>query len=177
MRKIVTALATLLLVAGGALAQTFVNTVGSDDGVAIAGYDVVAFFTQKKAVGGNPAFVHEHLGAKWQFSSAETLNAFRADPDKYMPAWGGQCAWCVSENCVSTKKLSGDIELIDGKLYLFAYGTRARNSAKDDFMYGKWSKVQRIRDGEKYWPELKKQLEAGSLAQPTSANYTKTRFE
>ena len=86
MRKIVTALATLLLVAGGALAQTFVNTVGSDDGVAIAGYDVVAFFTQKKAVGGNPAFVHEHLGAKWQFSSAETLNAFRADPDKYMPA-------------------------------------------------------------------------------------------
>ena len=55
MRKIVTALATLLLVAGGALAQTFVNTVGSDDGVAIAGYDVVAFFTQKKAVGGSPS--------------------------------------------------------------------------------------------------------------------------
>jgi hypothetical protein len=46
-----------------ALSQTFINTVGSDDSVAIAGYDPVAFFTEKKAVPGSREFEYVYLGA------------------------------------------------------------------------------------------------------------------
>ena len=176
MRKLL-AIFSALLLAGNALAQTFVNTVGSDDGVAISGFDIVAFYTEKKAMTGSPSLVHSYLGAKWLFSTPETLSAFRTEPEKYIPAWGGQCAWCVSENCVSTKKLSGDFEFLDGKLYLFAYGNNSRNGAKDDFLYGKLSRPMRIRAGEKNWGELKKRLEEGTIVQPTSATYTKTKYE
>lgn len=166
-----------LLTSTAILAETFINTVGSDDGIAIAGFDTVSFFTQKKAVLGRPEFEHAHLGATWRFSSEENLKLFKEDPDKYIPQWGGQCAWCVSENCVSKKKLNGEFEFIEGKLYLFSYGVKSRNSAKDDFLYGRVSRSLRIRDGDNYWPALKKRLEEGAIVQPNSSNYTKTRFE
>ena len=54
MRKLL-AIFSALLLAGNALAQTFVNTVGSDDGVAISGFDIVAFYTEKKAMTGSPS--------------------------------------------------------------------------------------------------------------------------
>ena len=164
--------------AASALAQTYINTVGSDDRTAIAGFDVVAFHTDKKAVAGSPAHAHEHLGAKWLFSSAESLNAFRAEPDKYIPAWGGQCAAALAEaGALSTKKLNGDFGFHDGKLYLFAYGNRSRNGAKDWFMYGRVGKPMLVRDGDKSWPELRRQLLDGSLRQPTSADYRKSPYE
>jgi YHS domain-containing protein len=158
-------------------AQTFINVVGSDDKTAVSSFDTVAFFTQKKALVGSPEFSHSYLGAKWLFSSAENLRAFQTAPEKYLPEWGGQCAWCVSENCVSEKKLSGDFEFVDGKLYLFAYGNKSKTGAKDDFLYGRYSRAARIRDGEKYWPALKAKLEDGSLAQPNSKNFRKTQYD
>ncbi|MGI0036518.1 MAG: YHS domain-containing (seleno)protein [Nitrososphaera sp.] len=158
-------------------AQTFINTVGSDDGVAISSYDAVAFFTEKKAVLGNREFVHSHLGAKWLFSSAENLKAFQENPDKFLPAWGGQCAWCISENCVSSKKLNGDFGFVDGKLYLFAYGTNSRAGAKDAFLYGRLSRSMRVRDGEKFWVDLKQKLETGAITQPNSKTYKISKYE
>jgi YHS domain-containing protein len=170
-------LIALLLFAAGARAQTFVNVVGSDEAVAISSYDTVSFFTEKKAVMGSPRFVHLYLGAKWLFSSAENLKAFQASPDQYLPEWGGQCAWCVSENCVSSKKLSGEFAYFDGKLYLFAYGQNTKSGPKDEFLYGRWSKASRIGDGEKFWPGLKAKLEEGAISQPNSTNYRRTRFD
>ena len=166
-----------LLISTQVLSDTFINTVGSNDGVAISGFDTVAFFTEKKAIPGKPEFEHTYLGAKWLFSSQENLKLFKENPGKYMPEWGGQCAWCVSENCVSKKKLNGDFEFVDGKLYLFAFGTKSKNGAKDDFLYGRWNRDMRIRDGEKNWSELKRKIEEGVIVQPNSSNYTKTRYE
>src|SRR5262245_33631984 len=124
MKRIATLIAVLSL-STAVFGETFVNTAGSDDGVAIAGYDTVSFFTQHKAVLGRADFEQTYLGAKWRFSSEENLSLFRKDPERYMPQWGGQCAWCISENCVSTKKLSGDFEFVDGKLYLFTFGNKS----------------------------------------------------
>jgi YHS domain-containing protein len=66
-------------------AATYINTVGSDDGVAISGFDPVSFFTDKKSVAGSPEFEHVHEGAKWLFSNENNLKLFKENPDKYMP--------------------------------------------------------------------------------------------
>ncbi len=62
--------------------------VGSD-GIAIKGYDTVAYFTMSKPVKGSDNFAHEWNGAKWLFSSEEHLNLFAASPEKYAPQYGG----------------------------------------------------------------------------------------
>lgn len=59
------------------------------DGIAIKGYDPVAYFTEGKPVKGNLQFTHEWKGAKWMFSSQEHLDLFAADPEKYAPQYGG----------------------------------------------------------------------------------------
>jgi YHS domain-containing protein len=166
-----------LLLSLGALAETSINTVGSDDRTAISGYDPVGFLVQKKALPGIPALSFEYAGAKWLFSTPENLEAFRSNPDQFIPAWGGQCAWAISENTISTKKLSGQFEIIDGKAYLFAFGNNSKTSAHDDFMYGRTSRSVRLREGEKNWLVIKQKLEDGSLVQPNSSNYSKSRFE
>jgi YHS domain-containing protein len=61
----------------------------SDEGIAIKGYDPVAYFTMSKPVKGSDEFTYEWKGAKWQFSSKEHLALFSADPDKYAPQYGG----------------------------------------------------------------------------------------
>jgi YHS domain-containing protein len=173
-------LASMTLVCGlmtSAVGQTWINVVGSDDRTAISGFDPVAFHTLKKALKGDPRFTLSYAGAQWLFASAEHLQAFTQDPDKFMPAWGGQCAWAVSENGISNKKLSGDFEFVDGRLYLFAYGNSARDGAMRDFLYGRWPRASRIRDGDRHWSDLKRRLEEGSLPQANASNYTRTRFD
>jgi YHS domain-containing protein len=66
-------------------------------GVAIKGYDPVAYFTDAKPVEGNGDFTFEWNGAKWRFANAEHLAAFKAAPEKYAPQYGGYCAWAVSQ--------------------------------------------------------------------------------
>jgi YHS domain-containing protein len=115
MRGLLVGLSFTLLALHAAVAQTSINVVGSDDRTAISGYDAVGFLVQKKALVGSPQFSHELAGARWLFSSAENLKAFQAEPEKYVPVWGGHCAWAISEGGVSTKKLSGAFEVLDGK--------------------------------------------------------------
>ena len=58
-------------------------------GVAIKGYDPVAYFTEGKPVKGKSEFEHKWKGAKWRFSSSEHLELFKNMPDKYAPQYGG----------------------------------------------------------------------------------------
>ena len=61
-------------------------------GIAIQGYDPVAYFTDGQAVKGSDAFAYEWLGAIWHFASAEHRDLFAADPVRYAPQFGGYCA-------------------------------------------------------------------------------------
>lgn len=167
----------VLWMSSAAFAETYVNTTGSDDKTAISGFDTVSFFTTKAAMAGKPEFEATHFGAKWLFSSAENLKLFQENPEKYMPEWGGQCAWCVSENCLSKKKVDGSFEILSGKLYLFSPGTNKKSGALDDFMFGRWPTSQRILDGNKNWSALKNELEEGTRSQPDKSNYKKTKFD
>lgn len=67
-------------------------------GLAIQGYDSVAFFTEGKPVKGKPEFPARHNGALYYFVSKEHLDLFKADPAKYEPSFGGYCAYGVSRN-------------------------------------------------------------------------------
>jgi len=86
-------------------------------GVAVGGYDPVAYFTQSKPVPGSKDLTLQHEGATWRFASAENRAAFEANPAKYAPQYGGYCAYAVSQG--STAKAEPDAWTIhDGKLYL-----------------------------------------------------------
>jgi YHS domain-containing protein len=58
-------------------------------GVAIKGYDTVAYHTEGRAVKGQVKYSYEWNDAKWHFSSAENRDLFAADPDRYAPKYGG----------------------------------------------------------------------------------------
>ena len=116
MRQIqrLTVLAVLLLAAIGTLADT---TVFETNSGAIRGYDPVAYFRESRAVEGSEQFVDTWNNTTWYFASAENRDAFREDPERYAPQYGGHCAYAMR----SGKLVSVDPEawhIIDGKLYL-----------------------------------------------------------
>lgn len=94
-------------------------------GVAIQGYDPVAFFTDGKPVKGDAKFPFRHNGATYLFASKEHRDAFKAEPTKYEPVFGGYCAYGVSRG----KVVEIDVEafqIVDGRLLLqYSKGVRS----------------------------------------------------
>ena len=66
------------------------------DGVAIKGYDVVAYFTVGEPVKGSSEFEADYKNATFRFASRENRQRFLDDPEAYMPAYGGYCALGVA---------------------------------------------------------------------------------
>jgi YHS domain-containing protein len=91
-------LTSLLLLSTSLLAQTKVLLNVDKDGLAIQGYDPVAFFTYAKPVKGKKEFATQYHGAVYRFASAESKARFDEEPAKYEPAYGGFCAFGVSHN-------------------------------------------------------------------------------
>jgi YHS domain-containing protein len=111
-----------------AFAQTNKTLLNLDKaGVAIQGYDPVAFFTDNKPVKGDQKFLVKRDGAIYFFASKEHKELFTKDPAKYEPVFGGYCAYGVSRN----KLVEIDVDafqIVDGKLLLqYSKGVR------DDF--------------------------------------------
>ena len=126
-------LSLLLLALGLALpasAQTKTLLNLDQAGVAIQGYDPVAFFTDGKPVKGKSEFPARHNGATYLFASKEHQALFKKDPAKYEPAFGGYCAFGVSKN----KLVEVDVEafqIVDGKL-LLQYSKDVRDNFNKD---------------------------------------------
>lgn len=101
--------------AGAARAAAPVNT--NWRGLAIKGYDAVAYFEEGKPVAGKAEHAFAWMGATWRFASARNLDRFRARPAHYAPQYGGYCAWAVSQGY--TADIDPDAwKIVDGKLYL-----------------------------------------------------------
>ncbi len=86
-------------------------------GVAIDGYDPVAYFTDGKAEMGNKMYSYKWMDAEWYFNNLENMKMFQENPEKYAPAYGGYCAYAVGKG----KLVSCDPDawtIHDGKLYL-----------------------------------------------------------
>lgn len=70
-------------------------------GLAIEGYDPVAYFTDSRPVMGLPAFTSTYMGATYRFASADHKAMFVAAPEAYAPAYGGYCGYAASVNRLS----------------------------------------------------------------------------
>jgi YHS domain-containing protein len=77
----------IFLMAQVVWAKSMINTTWL--GVALDGYDVVAYFTDGKPTKGDSDFSTEWKGAEWRFANAAHLEAFKTDPEKYAPQYGG----------------------------------------------------------------------------------------
>jgi YHS domain-containing protein len=91
--------------------------VNAEGGVAVRGTDVVAYATQGRPVAGNAAFTHDWRGATWRFASAAHRDLFAADPERYAPAYGGFCAFAVSEGYTAPIDPAA-WRIVDGRLFL-----------------------------------------------------------
>jgi YHS domain-containing protein len=94
-----------------------VTPVNTADGVALKGYDPVAYFTAGKPTPGMDEYALRWKGVTYRFASAENRALFNADPERYAPQYGGYCAYAMSINRIA------DIDparwtIVDGKLYL-----------------------------------------------------------
>ena len=115
----------LLAFSAGAQAKNLLNL--NDDGVAIQGYDPVAFFTDNKPVKGSDRYVLKRDGAIYLFASKAHKDLFKADPDKYTPEFGGYCAYGVSRRKLVEIDVNA-FQIVNGKLLLqYSKGVR------DDF--------------------------------------------
>lgn len=102
------------------------GSYNSSGGVALKGYDPVAYFKISKPVRGSDDHTFEWRGVKWQFSSAENRELFSKSPEIYAPQFGGFCSFAVSKGF--TADISPDAWKIEGgKLYVFADQTVRNN--------------------------------------------------
>src|ERR1700710_2460342 len=69
-----------------------------DDGVAIKGYDPVAYFVQNRAVKGKKELSYDYHGVNYHFSSLANQQAFQLSPEKYEPQYGGWCAYAMGHD-------------------------------------------------------------------------------
>ena len=115
-------------------------------GIAIRGYDPVAYFKAGTPVMGNRQFSYQWRGANWYFANGENLNTFKAAPEKYAPQYGGYCAYGLAEGHKAPTEPDA-WTIVNGKLYL--------NYDKD--VQSTWSKdkTKYIVTADKNWPTLK----------------------
>jgi hypothetical protein len=109
---------SFFLMAAALFAVSPVEPVNRDSAaVALHGYDPVGYFSRGQPVKGKPGITWQWMGATWQFSSEESREAFRKEPGRYAPQFGGYCSWAVSRG------YTADVDpeawkILDGKLYL-----------------------------------------------------------
>lgn len=141
--SVLLALTTLFAFAGSALAEDYTHSTP-----AVQGYDVVSYQTGKRPARGNGHFVATHDGATYIFSSKSNLETFNADPERYVPAYNGFCAFGVSVG----KKFIADPEIyrvVDNRLYLNLDATIQDDWLKDvsgriDTANTQWRKIKDV---------------------------------
>ena len=121
------------------------GTTLSGAGVALRGDDAVALATGLEITPGHAKFTYERDGVAYYFSTKETMMKFAANPEKYMPQYGGFCAFGVAIG----KKLDASprfADIVDGKLYVFLNAV-AFQKYKDD-------KAGTLAKAEQNWPAM-----------------------
>ena len=113
---------------------------------AVQGYDVVSYQEAKRPIRGSGHYTASHQGATYIFANQQNLDTFKADPQRYAPAYGGYCAYGVSVD----KKFIGDPEVwrvVDNRLYLNL----------DANIQDEWFKdvPGRIKTADKKWSQIK----------------------
>lgn len=115
-------------------------------GIAIGGYDPVAYFTSGTAVGGKPEHEFSENGVAWRFSSAANMAAFRDAPEAYRPAFGGYDPVAAAEGVV-VETAPQNFLIIDDSLLLFrTAANRSRVASEPDLLaraHASWPRLER----------------------------------
>ena len=115
--KYIVAFSLFLLVNCQVFTQDIKN-YNLDNGVIAKGYDVVAYFSNK-AKKGKESTSYLYQGIKFYFSSEKNLNTYKENPKKYIPQYGGYCAYAIAKKGKKVSINPKTFEIRDGKLYLF----------------------------------------------------------
>jgi len=144
----------LSLLVAGVFSATLIANPGYDpqqtnqhavNGIAISGYDAVAYFTQQDAVKGDSAIQLDWNGATWYFSSKENRKLFAGNPEKYAPQYGGYCAYGASKGYkAKTDPIAWTV--VGQKLYL-----NYNNQVKTIWLPDTSSRIQAA---DTYWKSL-----------------------
>jgi hypothetical protein len=146
--------ASVLLFAAVAIAGSGQGKLVATDSnhIAIQGYDTVAYFIDGKAVKGSSQFEYVFDDAKWQFSNAAHRGMFVADPDHYMPQYGGFCAACVATNACLEQADPEAWVIVNGKLYMVA--------SKKFVDQWKANSAENIKQANAHWPAIQQRQAA-----------------
>lgn len=132
-RFLLTFVSVLLLVSGlqaqDAVALRKKNS-NLEEGVAIQGYDPVAYFIRNKAVKGKKELAAQYEGITYYFSTLENKEAFKRVPATYEPAYGGWCAYAMGAKGEKVSVDPSTFKIIQHKLYLF-YNKFFNNTLND----------------------------------------------
>jgi len=136
--KILLTTMLLALVATTAVAAERINTLErkglwgyQESGIALRGYDTVAYFTEGQPREGKDRFSTKWMGATWKFASQEHLNLFEANPEMYAPQYGGYCAYGIAAQDALVKIEPELWTIVDEKLYL-NYNDSIQNKWEED---------------------------------------------
>ena len=100
-----------------AVSDSPVPAVNAKEGIGLKGYDPVAYFTNGAPTKGLEQYGFAWKGVTYRFASAENLDRFKADPAKYLPQYGGYCAYAMSLDRIADVDPSR-WAIVNGKLYL-----------------------------------------------------------
>jgi YHS domain-containing protein len=131
---------------GIAQAKAQKSEIFAPGGKAIKGYDPVAFFTDSKPVKGVDSLTYQWKDATWLFASRKNLEAFKSDPDKYAPQYGGYCAYGLSQGHKAPTQ-TDTWTVVNDKLY-FNYNSKVKEM---------WVKDEQnlIKTADEKWPAIK----------------------
>ena len=122
-RRLILSAPALLLTATAARADA--PPVYAEAGIACDGTDVTAYFSESRAVAGDPAITLDWRGATWRFATEAARAAFEMDPEAYAPKYGGYCAYAASKNYIAPTDPAA-WTIVDDRLYLnFSRSVRA----------------------------------------------------
>lgn len=147
MKKLVRHRFLTLLLAVVFATPAFAGEYFERDGVAISGYDPVAYFVDMKPVKGSPEIDAGYKGSTFHFSTAANRDRFAANPDRFAPQYGGYCAYGMAKG-YKAKIDPAAFTVIDGKLFLNYNDTVRAQWLSDISGY--------IRKADANWPEAMK---------------------
>ena len=137
--------AALLLFAS--IVPAFAGEFFEEDGVAIRGYDPIAYFAEMKPVKGLAEFHAEYQGSTFYFSTATNRDRFTMQPDEFAPQYGGYCAFGMAKGYKAVIAPAA-FTVVDDKLYL-NYSESVRSQWKLDI-------PGYIHQANANWPDVKK---------------------
>jgi YHS domain-containing protein len=124
MKKIIGVLVLVLVFITGVSAQQTAQVHKKEynvdkAGIALLGYDPVAYFMDHKAVEGKKDVATVYNGITYRFASDEHRQAFKANPAKYEPQYGGWCAYAMGAKGEKVEINPETFKIVDGKLFVF----------------------------------------------------------